>query len=328
VKTIVISDYGVKLRFRKGVFRVESRDRVVELNPLEVEQIVIATGGVSMSSKVVRKAVEYGIDLVVLDSRGYPIGHIYPVFINKTVDTRRAQYRAYYSGKAVDIIREIVYAKIANQAGLLKRYYYYTRINELREAYEELIAILDRVIDVSGALEEAREKLRLLEAEAARIYWPSYSILLPEELGFSTRDQDSPDPVNTTLNYGYGILYGECWKILVLAGLDPYAGFMHVDRSGKPVLVFDFIEMYRFTVDYTLLVMYRKGWKPEVINGILDYKSRSRIISSLNSFLEKQRGRYIDEKPRTIRQIMKKSAFMLASHLRGEGLFKGFVWDW
>ena len=34
-------------------------------------------------------------------------------------------------------------------------------------------------------------------------------------------------------------------RALVLAGLDPYAGFIHVDRPGKPSLALDLIEEFR-----------------------------------------------------------------------------------
>ncbi|MET1159366.1 MAG: CRISPR-associated endonuclease Cas1 [Thermoprotei archaeon] len=326
-KTVVVSGYGVRIRFRKGVFRVEKRDGVEEYNPVEIEQVIVATSGVSLTSKTIRKMIEYGIDLVFLDSRGYPIGRIYPPYINRTVDTRRAQYSSYGGDRAIHFIKEVVYAKISNQAGLVKRYYYYTRSDYLREDYEKLIGIREEVVGVSGDYSEVIEKLRSLEARAARIYWGSYALLLPRELGFEGRDQDSMDPVNVSLNYGYGILYSECWKALVLAGLDPYAGYMHVDRSGKPVLVFDFIEQFRFIVDYALLGMFRHKWRPEIVNGLLEYGSRTRIIEAINNFLDKQTSE-INGSVVTLRQAIKRKAFELASHLRGETLYTGFVWNW
>ena len=131
-----------------------------------------------------------------------------------------------------------------------------------------------------------------------------------------------------SLNYGYGILYSECWKALVLAGLDPYAGYMHVDRSGKPVLVFDFIEQYRFIVDYTLLKLFRRGWRPELVNGFIEYGSRAKIASQVIEFMEKNKTRRYGEQPLTLRQALKKNAFQLAGFLRGEQVFKGFVWEW
>ncbi|ACL11108.1 CRISPR-associated protein Cas1 [Desulfurococcus amylolyticus 1221n] len=328
MKTLIVSGYGVRLRYRKGLMLIESKNEKNEVPLTDLEQVVIETGGVWFSSKLIRKMVEYGIDFIVLDHRGYPAGRLYPPFISRTVETRRAQYAAYESWRGVHVMRELVYSKLANQAGLLKRYYMYTIMEELKDAYKKIIELAYRARMLEAEFEEAREKLRQLEAEAARIYWPSLSILIPKELGFNSRDQDSEDLVNTSLNYAYGILYGESWKVLVLAGLDPYAGFMHTDRSGKPVLAFDLIEMFRFTADSTLLAMYRHGWKPRVLNGLLDYESRARIVESIMKTLENTKTRYIDETPITLRQAMKKVTMRLASFLRGESGFEGFVHGW
>lgn len=328
VKQIIISDYGVKIRYRNGVFIIESRNNREEINPIEIEQVIIATSGVWLSSKVVRKMIEYGIDLVFLDQRGYPLGRLYPPYINKTVYTRREQYLSHNDPRATYIVKEIVYAKIANQAGLLKRYYHITRISLLRDSYREIKAILEKIYSVEGVLEDIRDKLRQYEARAAQIYWSTYAELLPRDLGFESRDQDREDPVNISLNYGYGILYSECWKALVLAGLDPYAGYMHVDRSGKPVLVYDFIEQFRFIVDYVLVKLFRRGWKPVILNGFIEYGSRSKIILAINNFLDKTMTRRYGEKPLSLRQAIKKNAFQLASFLRNEAIYRGFIWEW
>lgn len=325
MKTIIVSDYGVRLRFRKGVLRIESRGGCREIPLANVDQVLIATSGVWLSSKLIRKLVEYGIDLVILDSRGCPIGRVYPPYVNKTVETRRHQYKAYGGEKALHIIKELAYSKIANQAMVLKRYYSYTRDQVLRDSCEQLLSLASSAQSIDAGFEEAKEALRLIEAEAARIYWASFSTLLPSDLKFHGRDHDSQDPVNMSLNYLYSILYSDCWKALVLAGLDPYAGFMHVDRSGKTSLVYDFVEQFRFTAELLLLAMLRHGWRPSISNGLIEYKSRVEIIKKFNEFMDSTKARYIDEAPQTLRQIIKRSAFTLSSYLRGDGVFRGYI---
>lgn len=328
MKTLVVSSYGVRLRYRNGLFIVEDKENKSTIPPSSLNQIIIVTGGVSITSKAVRTIIDHGIDLVFLDSHGLPIGRVYPPFINRTVETRRSQYIAYGSDKAVHIIREIIYSKIMNQSGLLMRYYRQTYDKSLRNASRELTALADEARSFDGAFEEARRELMIMEAQAARIYWPMYAQLLPEDLDFDSRDQDSTDPVNVMLNYSYGILYKEVWKALVLAGLDPYAGYMHVDRSGKPVLVFDFIEQFRFIADYIVLRMLRRGWRPVIDEGLLKRDSRAKIISYLENFMDKSKTRYYTDTPLTLRQAMKRSALQLASFLRGKSMFQGFIWEW
>ncbi|MEM1644183.1 MAG: CRISPR-associated endonuclease Cas1 [Desulfurococcaceae archaeon] len=325
MKTIIVSGYGVRLRFRKGVLKIESGEECREIPLANIDQVVVATSGVWFSSKLIRKLIEYGVDIVILDSRGYPIGRVYPPYINKTVETRRHQYKAYGGEKALHIIKELAYSKIVNQAAVLRRYYSYTKDQVLKDSCEQLHSLASSARNINASFEEAREALRLIEAEAARVYWASYSTLLPSDLKFPGRDHDSQDPVNMSLNYLYSILYGECWKALVLAGLDPYAGFMHVDRSGKTSLVYDFVEQFRFIAELLLLAMLKHGWRPSISNGLLDYKSRVEMIKKINEFMDSTKAKYIDEAPQTIRQVIKRSAFALSSHLRGDGVFKGYI---
>lgn len=259
-----------------------------------------------------------------------PVGRVYPPFINKTVDTRRKQYKAYGRDIGVEFMKSIVWSKLLNQAGLLKRYYHNTKRLELKEPYYIIRAEAEKILEYSGLFDEAREYLRQREAYAARIYWDAVATLIPRDIGFDGRDPDSIDPFNISLNYGYGILYKECWKALVLAGLDPYAGFLHVDHSGKPVLVYDFIEQFRFIADYVLIKLFRRKWVPSIDNGFLTYDSRIKIIKAMTEFMENTWTHLEGSKtPYTLRQVIKKKAFELASYLRGSrNAYEGYVWDW
>lgn len=324
MRTLIITGYGVKIGARKGLLLITGKDLRREESLMELEQVVIASSGVSVSSKAVRMLIEHGVDLVFLDSRGYPVGRVYPPFINRTVDTRRAQYLSYYDGKRYYIARVFIESKIRNQAGLLKRYGFILGNEELRQLSREIKRLINKMDKDSS---DPIQQYRLVEAEAARYYWSGVALLVPRDLGFDRRDQDGSDPFNIVLNYGYGILYAEAWRALVLAGLDPYAGYMHVDRSGKPVLVYDYVEMYRPVIDHALLKLVRKGWRPKISGGLLDYESRSRIIKAIHSELERKTSMYGE--PVTIRQAMKRNAFTLASFIRGETpVYKGFVMDW
>lgn len=59
-------------------------------------------------------------------------------------------------------------------------------------------------------------------------------MLTGERIIFPGREnRGAADPVNSLLNYGYGMLYQQVETALILAGLDPFGGFLHVDRSGR-----------------------------------------------------------------------------------------------
>ncbi|MEM4538463.1 MAG: CRISPR-associated endonuclease Cas1 [Thermosphaera sp.] len=329
MKQLIVAEYGARLRTRRNQIVVEKKNGEKNNIPIhEVEQVIIASSGVSISSKTVRKILDHGIDLVFLDSKGYPSGRVYPVYINKTVETRRKQYETAVKGKSLDIAAEMVKAKILNQAGLLKRYYTYTRDQELKNAAEEVARHASRIDAALLGADNPKAKIVEIEAEAARTYWSSYAKLVPKSLGFNSRDQDAQDPVNMSLNYLYGILYSESWKALVLAGLDPYLGYLHADRSGNPTLVFDYIEQFRFTADMTLLSILRHGWTPRVVNGLLDYESRVKLITSFNATLDETKTKWLGEAPATLRQVLRRSAFNLAAAVRGEAVFRAYVHNW
>ncbi|MGC8983455.1 MAG: CRISPR-associated endonuclease Cas1, partial [Desulfurococcaceae archaeon] len=142
-----------------------------------LDQLVIATGGAWMSSKLVRTLIEHGVNLVFLDPRGKPVGRVYPPYVSRTVETRRAQYAAYGTSRGVHIMRKVAYSKVSNQAAALRKYYYNTRIEELREAASKIAAIALKASEVDSPFERAREEVLLLEA--ARLYWPSSALLVP-----------------------------------------------------------------------------------------------------------------------------------------------------
>ena len=316
---LIVSGYGVRLGYRNGLFVVKEKNKVIaEAAPSMIEQIIIVTSGVSVSSKAIRTAIYHGIDVVFLDSRGLPIGRLYPPFINKTVDTRREQYLAYIDGRWMDIVRVLIKSKIMNQEHVIHNLEINTRSAEVRDERRRLLRYAERIDTIEYDYPESyRDKIRNIEAMAARTYWAAISVFVPKDIGFNGRDQDGIDAFNTILNYGYGILYTEAWKALVLAGLDPYAGYLHVDRSGKPVLVYDYVEPFRpVVVDYPLLKLLRRGWRPEIEGGLLSRKSRTKIVETImKALLEK--AQYHGDRI-TREQAMKRYARLIASYLRGE----------
>ncbi|MBU7018228.1 MAG: CRISPR-associated endonuclease Cas1, partial [Theionarchaea archaeon] len=95
-------------------------------------------------------------------------------------------------------------------------------------------------------IDDVRQSLQGFEGNSSRIYWTSLSATFPPDLGFQGRaGRYAQDPINSMLNYGYGILQGEVLRAIHFAGLDPYGGYLHVDRSGRSSLVFDLMEEFR-----------------------------------------------------------------------------------
>ena len=66
--------------------------------------------------------------------------------------------------------------------------------------------------------------------------------VMPEEWTLISRNRDpAADGFNCMLNYGYGVLYSMVEKGIIVAGLDPYIGFIHADNYNKKSFVSDLL---------------------------------------------------------------------------------------
>lgn len=328
MRTLIVKDYGIKLRVRRGLIVLQSK-KGSEAVPLgEVDSVLILTSGVSITSKAVRALTSAGVQLAVVDSRGMPVAVIHHPFTTKTVSTRRAQYESVHNGKALEVVKVVAISKLGNQAGLLRRLRRTTHIKELAEAEERILDVAEEVRKLkTGSIDELRRGVMNLEAEAARTYWGAVALTLPKELGFEGRNHEGMDPVNAALNYGYGILYSKAWSSVALVGLDPYAGFLHVDRSGKPVLVFDVVELFRpVAVDYPLIKAFRLGTKLAIKGGLLDYESRAKVAKAVLEGLKEKFSSWGEVKE--VEAWLKTFSLSLASYLRGDSELKPLIFRW
>ncbi len=320
-KLVVITP-GTKLSIRKGkliIKRGNGGSYEVPIN--EVEEVLISTRGALITSNVITELTSLGITIYFIRGDGTPYALVWPTVPNKTVITRRAQYEVFVRGDGIKYGSELVAAKIYNKAWLLKYLGRSRRSEDVRECGYRVEGYVWRVLKCGD-----RDCVMREEAEASRKYWSCYSELLPSEAGFMCRDQDGDDPVNTSLNYGYGILRLTCMKALLVAGLDPYAGFLHTDKSGRPSLTLDFMEPFRFVVDKAVAELLTR-YLPEVREGLLTHESRSAVASKVIDALTIDRYLYSGYR-RSLESIIYLQAKELANSLRGTSVFKPYRVRW
>lgn len=90
-----------------------------------------------------------------------------------------------------------------------------------------------------------------IEGEAAKNYYAGFSRMLGEDAPFQwlgRQKHPNPDPINSLLSFGYALLMQQVMTGCELAGLDPYLGFYHGLKHGKPSLALDLMEIYRTPV--------------------------------------------------------------------------------
>jgi CRISPR-associated protein Cas1 len=299
---------------------------------MRLQEIVIASKGVSLSSDLIEELCERGIRIAFLSSSGKPLALVTSPMLTATVETRRAQFLATQNERGADLCRWIVAGKLRNQEKLL-RYFAKSREGERKTALEESAAALRRLRRSSLAVEggspdEVRASLMGLEGTGGRLYWKQIGNMLPDDLGFAGRShQGATDAVNAALNYGYGILTAHCWGAVMNAGLEPFAGFLHVDRSGKPSLVLDLMEEFRQpVVDRPIFSWLNKGGQLTLQQGMLDGASKENVASRVLLRLvatEQHRG-----KQHQVRSIIQMQARLAASAVRGWRRYRSFAFKW
>lgn len=338
IQHLVVEEYGSFVSKHQGRLQVTcNKEKRAEAPIMHLETLMLAGHGVSISTDALAACAEQGIPVFVMDSRGAPLASMYASALIGTVKTRRAQLLAYADRRGVEAARALALGKVGNQATLLKYVAKYRKeqapglYEKLREAAiavalheKELVALQAERID------DVREQMLSAEGRAAKAYWAAIKEVLPEELAWPGREhQGATDAFNMALNYGYGILYGEVERACVLAGLDPYGGFLHTDRPGKPSLALDVIEPYRApVVDRAMLALVGKGTAIRLDEeGRLEAETRRTLAEKVHERLDAP-AQY--EKRRvSLRAILQSQARELAVFLRGERPgFVAYVAEW
>ena len=320
----MIRGYGISVGVKKGNVVLRSKKKTQAVPLTDIDSVIVLTSGVSVTSKALRALARAGVDLIIVDSRGMPAVVLHHPFTTRTVDTRRAQYEAFYNGKARQVIKVVASSKTGNQAVVLRRLLRLSGRSVLNEV-REIEGISSEIMKLrTEDLSSLRREVMALEAEAARLYWGVIASLLQNDLGFKGRDQDGCDQVNASLNYGYGMLYPVMWKSAVILGMDPYAGFLHVDRSGKPVLTFDLIEVFRpVAVDLPLLKLFMSGVRLEVKECLLSPQSRSRIAQIVLGNLKEKYA--VRDEVRDLESWIKRFTYLITAYLRDGAELKPLI---
>lgn len=325
VSHLIADTFGSHIGKYSERLKVTQKGATLAQAPLmHLESVHVLSLGISISADALEACCERGIPVYFLDGRGTPYASLYASGLTGTVITRREQLRAYDDWRGLRLARRLAEGKIQNQSITLK-YLAKTRRDtplgdELRLLAGEVLDHLSRLEHLEQmSLEEARSHLMAAEGNAAQVYWSGARQVVPEHYGWVRRDgRGAFDPINSLLNYGYGILYGQIERALVLAGLDPYAGFIHADRPGKPSLTLDFIEEFRqVAVDRVVFGLAARNFTVEQ-----DEQSRlsedtrrafaEHILQHLESGVRFEGQRY------PLRQIIQMQARRMVSFLRNQ----------
>lgn len=335
--SVILSGYGLYLGKKSERLVVRSNKKIVYEFPLmRLSEVTITSRGISLSTDLIETLCERGIRISFLSRGGKPYAMLTSPMLNATVITRREQLSAYNDQRSLAFSRSIVMGKIRNQERLL-RYFGkyikrtdYDRFEKIDGIVASLKALTRKPLKVKGvSIQEVRGTLLGLEGTAGRLYWDGVKEVVSARTEFMGRQRrGAVDEVNSLLNYGYGILYSQVWGAVLNAGLEPFAGFLHVDRPGKPSLVLDLVEEFRQpVVDRVVIAHVNLGENISMMaDGMLDAETRKSIGAKVLERLESTES--VKGKQYQVRSIIQMQARSLARFLKKGGGYKPFTFKW
>ena len=232
------------------------------------------------------------VPVFVLDYDGSMISSILPPAPVKA-DLRAAQIKASEdTRKKFSIANAIVRAKVVRSLQVL---------DWLAQRYDiEKAVRLTRHEALTLSRAGSVADLRTVEGRVALRYWQAYSSVIPECFDFrgrmtSSHQNNASDPVNSALNYAYGVLEGECRRAINTVGLEPSVGFLHEfsNYQTKQSLVYDLQEPFRWISDVAVVEAFESGVLdlPDFYFTGDDYRYRFESEAK-RRFLDLLRGRF------------------------------------
>ncbi len=333
---LILSGFGLFMSKKSDRLIVKKgKDLLYEFPFFRLSEVTIASRGITLSSDLILELCQRGIQINFLQGTGRPYAKLVSPMLTATIHARREQIRALEDERGMHFSRLVVTGKLKNQRKLLLYFGKYLKKarpdshTTLEEKAQLLQDHAKKAAAVEGAsISEVRNELLGIEGVSGRIYWEGVQEIVKGKVEFFGRvHRGATDRVNSMLNYGYGILYSQVWGAVISAGLEPFAGFLHVDRPGKPSLVLDLVEEFRQpVVDRTVISHINLGETIGMEGGLLDATTRKDISQKI---LERMESRETYRKKRyQIRSIIQIQARALASFLRGEGSYHPFSFKW
>lgn len=319
---------GARLRKSGERLVVETEEDSMEVPMIDVSQVVLL-GPVSITTPALHALMSNEIPVSWFSSGGWFLGHTFGTG-NGNVAVREAQYHgAFDEHKCLALSRNFVAAKVQNSRTMLRRNW---RAERDMETKDQALEKLKRIVKKVPKTDNIQELLGV-EGEAAAVYFASFENMLaihPRKnlpgFSFSTRNRRPPtDPVNAMLSLAYALLTRTFTSIISAVGLDPYMGFYHRPRHGRPALALDMMEPFRpIIADSCVIQTINNGEiKPKdfIFNGpacSLKANGRKALISAFERRMEQETTHPLFGYQVSMRRLINVQARLMARHLQGE----------
>lgn len=250
---LVIQAQDAFVGLRGGEIIVKKDGETISKHPIHQLFSVNLYGAIQISAQAQQVLMENSIPLAWFSPAGRFIGSAQGL-PRSGVDARLGQARLWGNPEQrLAIAATIIRSKIHNQRVLLMRN---------GNASEETLKTLARLRN-SCQEQPSLASLRGVEGAAASLYFENFSSMLKSGMSFdfNGRNKRPPkDPINALLSLAYSVLSKELTGIAHTVGLDPFLGFFHAPRYGRPALALDMMEEFRpLIADSTVLSLINRS---------------------------------------------------------------------
>lgn len=257
-----------RCQYKSGYLVIRKEDGTTKIHLSEISTIVLDSEQVFLSAYLLSELAKEKISLVVSDERHNPIGQYLPLYGAHNTSKRIINQLHWGEPVKKRVWQHVVRDKISQQANLLQEMECEKEARVLKTAAQEV-----RSGDVTNR-----------EAQAARIYFGAL-------FGSAFCRDDTDQPVNGALNYGYAVLLSMVNREIVARGYLTQYGICHRNEFNQFNLACDLMEPFRPIVDRTVVQCFSyeldtdtKRILADVGNQSIDYKGgryRLRSVAAL-----------------------------------------------
>lgn len=256
-RPVYVAQQGASVGVRDRRLEVGRKgERLASVRLMDVSQLCLF-GNVQISSQLIRQLFSREVPICWFTYGGWFSG-IAEGLPSKHVDLRRRQVALGHQG-GLEIARRFVEGKIRNSRTLLRRN---ARVS-VTSTVESLQALARQAAETTSF-----GSLLGLEGAAARLYFEAFPKMIRTNgslpgarFTFEGRNRRPPrDAVNCLLSFMYALLVKDLTTLTYAVGFDPYLGFYHRPRFGRPALALDLVEEFRHLVgDSVVLNLINNG---------------------------------------------------------------------
>jgi len=326
------------------------RERKTTVPLFKVEEVMVL-GDITITTPALASLLEGKVQITYLSKYGRYLGSLSPELTKNSI-LRLAQHEVHVDPtRSHALARRFVIGKLRNMRTILMRYhrlYPHQRIGVQADSIKRCILAAEKMqfdhsangtdeIAAHTELEPSEHgtdrmnglgSLLGYEGAGSAAYFKVFAELIKcgWHHGFSKRARRPPtDPVNAMLSYGYVILTSQVASLLAGVGFDPYIGYLHASRYGKPALALDIMEEFRPLIVDSVVLSLLNNRQLEAKDFTLELNSYRMSDATKRLFLQKFEERMqetithpIFEYKVSYRRCIELQARLLGKYLTGE----------